>query len=326
MNRRTWVLSTAATLSIAPFAARADETGAFPTKPIRLIVPSAPGSAPDLIMRLICERVGRALGQPIVIENRPGAIGTLGLNAVARAAPDGYTLGLISMPFAIAPALLAEVPYDTERDLAPVTWTTTFSNLLVVVPAASPARSIDDLVARARARPGVLTYASSGNATPSHLAGELFARAAAVKLNHIPYQGGPATATALVRGDVDLHIGLGMPLAPFLKSGQVRALATTAPQRLAAHPDVPTLAEIGIEGVELTDWHGVVAPAGTPPAVIGRLHAGFAGVLATVEARQRLEALGVDVIAAGPAAFAKHIRREIPRLQAFVRAVGISAK
>jgi tripartite-type tricarboxylate transporter receptor subunit TctC len=277
-----------------------------------------------VVARLLGEKLAGALGQPVVVENRPGAIGTIGLNAVAKAPADGHTLGLIALPYIAAPSLLANVPYDTERDLAPVTLIT-WSYTLLAVSAASSVRSVADLVALANAQPGALKFSSGGNATPPHLAGELFIREAGVKITHIPYKGSPAGVIALLAGDVDLTFGATGTVSPQLKSGKLRALATAAPRRLALHPEIPTLIELGYPALEVSDWQGVVAPAGTHRDVIVRLHAEIVKVLATADFRERLNALGLEASGLGPEPFAAHIHKEIHRWGNLVRAAGIKA-
>jgi tripartite-type tricarboxylate transporter receptor subunit TctC len=322
MNFRITTLITA-TL-VAALATQAQAAAPYPAQPVRLIVPGAPGTAPDLISRILAERLTRALGQPVVVENRVGAIGTIGLHAVARAAPDGYTLGVLAMPYVVAPSLLPQVPYDTEKDLAPVTLVS-WNYAVLTVPSTSPARSVADLVTLAKAQPGLLKFASPGNGTPPHLAGELLMREAGGTMTHIPYKGAAPAVTAVFTGEVDMYFGQPASLAPHLKSGKLRALATAAPQRLAAYPDLPTLVELGYPTVRLSDWIGIVAPAGTPAEVIRRLHAELTKILATPEVRQRLEASGMEAAGSGPEEFSALISSELRRWAKLVREIGIKA-
>ena len=318
-------LATAIGLAIAALHASPTSADAYPDKPIRLIVPSTAGSVPDQLARWLGEKLAGAFGQPVVVDNRPGAGGTIGLTAVARAAPDGYTLGIQTLPTIVTPSLLAKMPYDTERDLAPVTlvnWTFT----ILVVPANSPARTIPELVALAKARPGQLTFSSQGNGSPAHLAISQFAHQTGVKLTHIPFKGGPASLMALLAGEVDMGVqGIGTA-GPHLKSGKLRALATTAPQRIAAFPDLPTLVELGYADVQFSDWQGVVAPAGTPRAVIDRLHAEIARILARPDSRTDLAAKGMVPAGLGPDEFAAYQRAEMQKWAKLVRAAGITAE
>ena len=320
----TLTVSAAAVLAAAPLAAPAEDAASYPTKAIRLIVPTVPGVPPDTLARILGEKLTSALGQPVVIENRPGAIGTIGLNAVARATPDGYTVGAISMPFIVAPSVLPHVPYDTEKDLAPVALIA-WNYGLVTVSATSPVKDIPELVARARANPGALKFGSAGNATPSHLAGELFNREVGVSLTHIPYKG-PAVMTGVIRGEVDFYVGSPSTIAPQLRSGRLRALATTAPQRLAAYPDLPTLVELGYPGIVLSDWQGLVVPAGTPGEIIGRLQSEILKMLAEQAFRERLEALGMSAAGLSAEEFARHIHNELRRWDKVVRDAKIRAE
>ena len=323
-GRMIFALIAAVALPVASFVAQAKDTEPYPRKPIKLIVPTVPGPPPDVVARLLGDKLSGALGQPVVVENRPGAIGTIGLNAVVKSAPDGYTLGLMSLPYAIAPSLLAQVPYDTEKDLAPVTLTN-WNHPILAMRADSPVRSVPDLVALAKARPGELKYASSGNGTPPHLAGELFKREAGVTITHIPYKGPSPAVVALLAGEVELTIAATSVLSPHLKSGKLRALATVALRRLAKYPDIPTLVELGYPELGITDWQGIVAPAGTPRDVIARLHAEIMKVLAAADFSQRLEVLGLEAAGLGPERFAAHMHKEIQRWSKLVRDTGIKA-
>jgi tripartite-type tricarboxylate transporter receptor subunit TctC len=297
---------------------------AYPAKPIRLVVPSAPGSPPDVVGRLVGGRLATAVGQPVVIENKAGATGLIALQAVAGAAADGYTLGVIGMPHMVSPSLFAKMPYDTEKDLAPVVLINWNSHLLAV-PAASPIRSVADLVVAAKARPGALRFSSAGHGTPAHLVGELLKREAGIDMTHVPYKSAPAAAQALISAEVDLLVGSLGGIAPYVSSGKLRALATPAPQRAARYPDLPTFAELGYPVIQLRDWQGIVAPANTPREVIVRLHREIATVAAMPEVKERLEAVGMEVAAMGPDEFAAHIRRELRRWNELAREAGIKA-
>lgn len=295
---------------------------AYPVKPIKLFVSTGPGAPPDVMARLLAEKLASSLGQPVVVENRPGASGTIGMNAVAKAPPDGYTLGIFSMGYTTAPSMLAQMPYDTEKDLAPVTMLARDSNLLVV-PSGSPAKSVAELVAAAKAKPGFLKFASGGNSTPAHLAGELFKRETGVDITHIPYKTPAGGAVAVLTGEVDLMFGATVAVAPHIKSGKLRVLAASTPQRLPAFPDVPTLVELGYPNVVVSNWSGIVAPAGIPKDVVERLHLEIQKVLALKETKQRLEGLGVEASPARPEEFAALMRSELQRWNKVVRDAGI---
>jgi tripartite-type tricarboxylate transporter receptor subunit TctC len=304
-------------------AAQTHEAIAYPDRPIKLIVPTVPGTVPDVLSRLLGDRLAAVLGQPLVIENRPGAIGTIGLSAVAKAAPNGYTLGVLTVPYIIAPHLLAQVPYDTERDLAPVTLVA-WNYTLLVVPTTSAVRSVADLVNLAKARSGELRFSSPGNATPPHLAGELLKRAAGIALTHIPYKGAAPATAAVLSGEVDFGFASPAPIAQHVKAGKLRTLATAAPRRLAGYPDLPTLRELGY-AVEISDWQGIVVPAGTPKDVTETLHAAITRIIAADDFKQRLDTLGMEAGGVGLTEYATHIHREIQRWGKLVRDAGIKA-
>ncbi len=324
MNVRILGLIIAALFSLAPFAAHAQQSSSYPTRLIKIIASTPPGSPPDVIARMIGEKLGGIFGQTVVVENRPGASNTIGLSAVAKSPPDGYTLGILSLPAIASPALIAKMPYDTEKDLAPVSLMVWEYHLLVV-PAGSPARSVAGLVAAAKAKPGVLKFSSGGNGTPAHLAGELFKREAGVDIVHIPYKGAPAGAIAMLTGDVDMMIGAIGALSAHITSGKLRPLATSALQRLPSYPEVPTLVESGYSRIGNLGWLGVVAPTGTPTAVIARLHVEIGKVLATPELKERIASQGMEPTSMGPEEFSVKIRSELQRWTKVVRDAGIKA-
>jgi tripartite-type tricarboxylate transporter receptor subunit TctC len=324
MDVGTVGLVMAALLGLAPLAAHAQQSSSYPTRLIKIIAPTAPGSPPDVIARIVGEKLGGILGQTVVVENRPGASGTIGLNAVAKSPPDGYTLGILSLPIIAAPALIAKMPYDTEKDLAPVSLMVWEYHLLVV-PAGLAARSVADLVAAAKARPGSLKFSSGGNGTPAHLAGELFKRESGVDIVHIPYKGAPAGAIAILTGDVDMMIGAIAALSAHIDSGKLRPLATTALQRLPSYPQVPTLVESGYSRIGNLGWLGVVAPTGTPQAVIARLHVEIGKAVADPELKERLASQGMEPASMGPEDFGARIRSELQRWAKIVRDAGIKA-
>jgi tripartite-type tricarboxylate transporter receptor subunit TctC len=321
MYRRNRSLMAAATLALVPLIAQAQGPAAYPTKPIRIIVAGPPGIPPDVVARILGERLAAPLGQPVVIENRPGTSGVVGLDALAKSAADAYTLGIISMPVTVTPSLVARVPYDMERDFAPV-GLVAWAYPILAVSVAKPMKSVADLVAAAKAKPGALNFASGGNGTPPHLAGELFKRVAGVDIIHVPYNGAVAGVAAVLSGDADMMIGATGAMSPHVKAGKLRALATSSPRRIAAFPDLPTFVELGYD-VEVRDWLGFLAPAGTRRDLVERLHSEMAKVTATPETRQRLEALGVEVADMGPEEFRTHIRSELQKWAKVVRDAGI---
>ena len=308
--------------ALAACAASADSPN-YPIRPIRLITHAPAGTAPDVIARIIGERLAPALGQPIVVDNRPGASGTIGLAAVAKASPDGYTLGTITLSHAVAPGLVAQIPYDTARDLAPVRQTTQAS-LLLVVRVESPLRSLSELVAAAKAQPGRLTYATPGNGSPLHLVAEVFKFRAGVDIHHVPYKGATAAMAALLGEHVDLLSTSAVTVVALIRSGKLRALATTGPARMAAFPDVPTLAELGFTDFDVRDWQGLVVPAKTPKRVIERLASEVAKALALPEVKERIGGIGMEAVTdSSPDAFAALIRSELPRWAKVVREAGM---
>lgn len=322
MKFRFLGLAIATLFGLAPLPAHTQGRSPYPAKPIKLFVSTAPGAPPDLVARLLGEKLANNLGQPVVVENRPGASGTIGMNAVAKAAPDGYTLGILSMAYLTAPSLIAKMPYDTEKDLSAVTLVARDSNLLVV-PGTSSAKSVAQLVAAAKAKPGLLKFASGGNSTPAHLAGELFKREVGVDIIHIPYKGPVAGVTGLLAGEVDMMFGATAAVSPHIKSGRLRVLAASTPQRIAAYPDVPTMAEIGFPNVVVANWFGVVAPAGTPKEIVSRLDIELQKVGAMPEVRQRFEAIGLESASASPEEFAAFIRSELQKWNKVARDAGI---
>lgn len=308
MHARILKLITPLVLFCEPITAAQSAEIPYPARPLRIIVPATPGGPPDITARLVAERMSAAFGRPVIVENRPGASFTIGISAVAKSSPDGYTLGLLPMPATVSQSLYKPLPYDTEKDLAAVGLIAWSYNILAV-PATSAAKSLSDLVAAAKAKPGTIKFSSGGNGTPAHLAGELLKREAKLEIIHIPYKGAASAGIAVLAGDVDMMIGATGVLTAHVKSGKLRALATPAAQRIAAHPDVPTFVELGYPTVQLREWHGIVVPSGTPKSVIERLHGEIAKAVALPETRQRFEPIGLEAASMLPSEFAAHIRK-----------------
>jgi tripartite-type tricarboxylate transporter receptor subunit TctC len=307
---------------LALLPAHAQDRSPYPSKPLRLFVSTAPGAPPDLVARLLGEKLASSLGQPVLVENRPGAAGTIGMGAVAKAAADGYTLGVLSMAYLTAPSLIAKMPYDTEKDLAAVSLVARDSNLFVV-PSSSPAKSVAELVALAKSKPGLLKFASGGNGTPAHLAGELFKREAGVDITHIPYKGPVAGATALMSGEVEMMFGATAAMSPHIKSGRLRPLAASTPNRIPAYSNLPTMVELGFANVSVANWFGFVAPAGTRSEVVSRLDVELQRIGAMPEVRQRLEAIGLESAHVRPEEFAAFIRSESRKWSKVAREAGL---
>lgn len=313
----------AGSLLVAVSEARA--AGGYPLKPIRIVCPFPPGGGLDFVSRTIGEKLAERLGQPVVVDNRPGASGSIGAGIVAKAAPDGYTvLFASSSTMAVNPAL-QRLPYKTIiRDFAPVSLVSRVSYVLVVHPSV-PAKSVAELIRLAKSQPGRINYASSGTGSASHLAMELFKNMAGVDLTHIPYKGSAPAVIELIGGQVQAGFNNLIPALPHVKSGRLRALGVSGPARSAAMPEVPTIAESGLPGYEALQWYGVLLPARAPRVIIDRLHQEIGAILQLPEVRERLTHEGGDVIGGTPEQFAGHIEREIAKWTKVVNAADIRA-
>jgi tripartite-type tricarboxylate transporter receptor subunit TctC len=307
-------------VAIAPSTPAAQ--GGYPEQPIRLVVPFPPGGGADNLARLIAPRIGHALGQAIVIDNRPGAGGNVGAEFAARAAPDGYTLLYgTNGTHAINRTLYANLRFDPVKDFEPVSRMTEIVAMLVVHPDL-PVHSVQELIRYAKERPGKINFASAGNGTTSHLAGVLFGQMAGIDIVHVPYRGGAAAATDLIGGQVQMMIEV-MPSAyPLVKGGKVRGLAVTTARRFPGAAEFPTIAESGVPGFEMSAWDGIFAPAGTSPAVIDKLNAAVRQALDDPEVRRGLLAFGAQPVAGSPSEFARHIAREGDKWGRVVRQSG----
>src|SRR5436190_9664444 len=295
----------------------------YPSKPIHLIVPFPPGGGNDTVARALAQQLGPDLGQPVVIDNRPGAGGSVGAELAARAPADGYTLFLAGVgSHAVNPNLHAKLPYDAVKDFAPITLVASAPSVLVVNPGV-PARTIDEFTAFARANPGKLNYASNGNGSAAQLAAAMYESMAGVKMVHVPYKGIAPAMTDLMSGEVQLMFGTIVALVPHIQSGKLRALAVTSTKRSALLPEVPTLAESGLPEYQAGSWYGILAPAGTPREVIERLHGAIVKALRQPDVAKRLAAEGAEVIGSTPDEFGAHLKAEIARVGKVVRAAGI---
>jgi tripartite-type tricarboxylate transporter receptor subunit TctC len=281
----------------------------YPNRPIRMIVPFAPGGATDIIARTVAQKLSDRVGQPVVVENKPGAGTTVGNAEVAKARPDGYTLLFAPTPFVISQVVYPTLPYDPRKDFAPVSLLAT-SPFILVTNATVSARNVGELVAQAKAKPGVLTFCSAGNGTVPHLAGELFKLRAGVDIVHVPYKGGGPAIVDLVGGQVNIMFATPIEVAQHVQSGKLRVLATTSLKRLPAFADVPTLAESGYPGFEVASFFGVLAPAGTPPDIVARLATDLAAVMDLPDVRERFAAQSADANVQGPEAFARFLEAE----------------
>jgi tripartite-type tricarboxylate transporter receptor subunit TctC len=298
------VLGLIGTLAIAPAWAQP-----YPNRPVRMIVPFAPGGATDIIARTVAQKLGDKLGQPVVVENKPGAGTTVGNAEVAKAKPDGYTLLFAPTPFVISQVIYPTLPYDARRDFTPVSLLAT-SPFILVVNASITAKNVGELVALAKAKPGTLTFCSAGSGTVPHLAGELFKFRAGVDIVHVPYKGGGPAIGDLVGGQVNMMFATPIEVAQFVQAGKLRVLATTATKRLPAYPDVPTLVESGYPGTEVASFFGVLAPAGTPPEIVNKLAADLAAVMELPDVRERFATQSAEANVQGPEAFARFLDAE----------------
>ena len=295
---------------------------AWPTKPIRVIVPFAAGSTTDIIARAIADKVGAGLGQTLVIDNRAGASGTIGQQAVATAAPDGYTIMIHSSSHTVSPSTFAKLPFDTVGDFAGVTPISSLPNALVIAPSKNM-KTLQELLAAARAKPGSINFASAGQGSATHLNAEKFKMAAKIEATNIPFKGSAEAVNEVLAGRVDYYFS---PIAPVLgqiREGQLVALAVGSPKRAAALPDVPTTAEAGVPGSEFNFWIGMMVPAKTPREIVNRLHDEVVKALATPEVKERFLKLGADPWTLSPAQFDTYIKDEIASNAKLVKAAGL---
>jgi tripartite-type tricarboxylate transporter receptor subunit TctC len=307
--------------------AHADVVGAqaavrYPERPVRLVVPFAPGGTNDVIARIVGERLASRLGQPVVVDNRAGANSVVGSEIVARSTPDGHTLLIVAAGFAINPSLQRKLPYDTQRDFAPIGLVCGGPYLMVVHPSV-PAKTVSDFVAWAKSRPGQVNYASVGVGSPPHLAAELLKITAAIDLNHVPYKGGGAVLPDLMAGRVSAFFGSISTLKPQVDAGKLRAIAVTTLKRASAMPDLPTFIESGLKGYEVDGWYGLLAPGKTPAMIVNRLNAELQQVLSEPETRERFLQRGMEPASGTAQAFATLIKSEMAKWGKVVRAAGI---
>lgn len=314
-----WCCFTAA--AVVPAASLAQS---YPTKPIRLVVPLAPGGTTDILARLMAQRMADALGQPVIADNRPGAGGNIGNEVVARAAPDGYTLLMTAPPLVINPGLYAKIGYHPVRDYTPISMVASVPVVLVVHPTV-PAKNVKELIALAKSAPGKYNYASSGVGGTNHLAGALFANMAGVNIVHVPYKGSGPAMTDLLGGQVHMQFSGLPPLLPFIKLGNLRAIGIAGGKRAASLPEVPTISESGLPGFDATSWQGLSAPAGLPGGILTLLHRTIAKIVATPDVRTRITELGAEPVGNAPAEFASFIRAEFEKWGPVIRQTGARA-
>ena len=291
---------------------------AYPTRPVRLVIAFPPGGTSDFVGRVIADKMSQFLGQPMVIENKPGATGLIGTQSVQQAAPDGYTLLLAPSDFTLAPGLQPKPPYDPVKDFAAIGLFINYPHVLVAYPGL-PANNAKELIALAKARPGQLNFASGGSGGSNHISGVAFTHAAGIDLTHVPYKGNGPAITDLLADRVQLLFTSIGPVEGHLKAGKLKAIAVTGPRRLAALPDVPTVSEIALPGYEFMTWYGLAAPAGTPKPIIDRLNADLRKTMASPEVMEKLASIGGDLTVNSPEEFTAMIRSEVGRWHKLAR-------
>lgn len=301
------------------------QSGAWPSRPITMVVTYPPGGGADVMARLIAPKMGEALGQNVIVENRPGAGGQIGAAAVAKAAPDGYTLMLDASSFAVNPSLYPKLPYDSATAFRPIGVIALFPNVVLVNPQ-FPAKNISELTSLARSRKDFVSFASSGNGSAQHLAGALFESAAKVDMVHVPYKGGGPALNDVIGGQVPLFFGNLASTLQHIQSGRLRALAVTSGKRAAMLPEVPTLAEAGLAGAEIYEWNVVFAPAGTPEAVLEKISVALQKAIDPPEVKARIAQLGGEIQKGGPKAAQEFIQAQIALWARLVKAKGISVE
>jgi tripartite-type tricarboxylate transporter receptor subunit TctC len=322
---RLWAKSALAALALWMGLAQPAVAEEWPTRPVRIIVPFAPGGSADVFGRFIAQRLQDSLGQTFIIDNRPGAGSVIGTDAVAKAAPDGHTLLLMSNTHTVNESLIPSKPFQLMRDFMPIA-PINYSDLVLVGKATLPANTLAALIKGAKANPGGLSYASSGPGTPYHMAGELFKSMAGVSIVHIPYKGSAGARTDLLGGQVDIMFDAIPTMTEYIKVGKVKALATTGKTRSATLPNVPTMAEAGVPGYEATIWLGLMAPKGTPAAVVSRLNAELAKITSNAEVRRAWTAQGTTAMTMSVDEFTKYVNDDIAKWAQIVRFSGAKAE
>ena len=297
----------------------------FPTRAIRAIVPYAPGGSTDVVMRILAPRMSEILGQQVIVENRPGGSSTIGLDLAAKAQPDGHTIGIANVTFCANPSLIRKMPFDSEKDLAPISFMSLVTLVLSVHPSV-PAKSVKELIALAKAQPGVMNYASAGNVSANHLATERFNSATGIKMTHVPYKGGGPAVIALLSGETALLFATIPSSIQHFSTGKLRALGVSSLKRSVALPNVPSIAEAVVPGFEANEWNGALVNSGAPRASIDRLHQAIAKSMAIPEVRERIIALGAEPVGNTPDEFGAFIKREFVTWAKIIKEVGIKVE
>jgi len=306
------------------FVSAAGAQEAYPSRPVKFILPFPPGGGTDILGRVIAEQLSANLGQPVVTENRGGAGGNVGAEAAAHSAPDGYTIVLVAPSLAISKTLYSKLNYDPVKDFAPISLVATVPNVMITNPAVE-AKNLQEFIELARSRPGAMNYGSGGAGTSNHLAGELFNIVTGTKLVHVPYKGVNLAMQGVLAGEIQL-VFIGIPAAlPHIKAGKLRALALVAPQRSPALPEVPTVAEAGLKDFEVTTWYGILAPAGTPRPIVSRLNAELVKIMHTPDVKESLASMATDPLTSTPEEFAAYLKQEIAKWGDVVRKSNLKA-
>jgi tripartite-type tricarboxylate transporter receptor subunit TctC len=320
--RRTLVLAFTLSAAVCAEAGERDSAASFPNRPIRIVIGFTPGGQPDIVARIIATKLTEGLRQQVVVDNRPGAGGTIGTKIVADATPDGHTLLSASPSHVIQPSIYAKLPYDTRRDFSGITTTATASYMLVV-PVSLPVKSMQELLALARAKPGTLNFASAGTGSGTHFGGELLKVSARINIVHVPFKGIPEAVNDVVAGRVQFIMTPPSTLGTLVKDGKLRALAVTGKQRIRGYPDVPTIAESGVPGFEWETWSGIYAPSKTPRAIVEKLNREITGVLRMSDVQQRLAAMEAEPAPCTPAELDALVAREIVKIAELAKKAGI---
>lgn len=318
-NRRQIISLAAAAMSLPALA----QTSSFPQKPVRIVVPYTTGGSNDVIARLLAQQLQEAWGQPVVVENKPGAAGNIGSSDIAKSAPDGHSLLLTNINIvSMNPGLIANMPFDPQKDFAPISLLGTTALALVVHPSVA-ANNVRELIDLARKEPGRLNYASSGNGSPQHMSAEMFKAMTKTSLTHIPYRGAAPAVNDLLAGQVQVTVGVVNQLMPHIRAGKLKALGVTSRKRLVQMPDVPTLDEAGVPGYESEIWLGLAAPAATPPAIIEQINHAVRKAMATADVVSKLQAQGIDVLVSSPDQMRQRGLEDLKRWGDIIRTAGI---
>lgn len=320
-----WCALVLAVMHAAGASAQSDTASQYPTRPIRMVIPFPPGGGTDLTGRAIGQKLTEKWGQSVVVDNRSGANGVIGADLVAKSIPDGYTLLMITSSHAVNEAMLAKHPYDLVHDFTPLIYATVQPFSLIVNPSL-PARTVKEVIALAKAKPGALNYGSSGTGGLSHLSGALFGALAHIELTHVPYKGGYPAMVDVIGGQLQFMFATLLQAQPQIKAGKLRVLAVTTAQRWPAAPDLPSMSEAGVPGYEITQWYGLLAPAKTPPAIVRKLNGEIDSILKLPEITDKLAADGAAAVGGAPERFGTHVKTEVEKYRKLVKQIGLQAE